>query len=144
MIRSAPLRRKGSIFERRARTKRTPEDILFSKYIRLRDPICRYRFRCLGARSVEASHIFGRGKGATRRDPDNVFGACWACHQFADTHETEKKDFARRTLGEGRYNRLLVRSYLTAKQAGVNPVADRVYFRAAIKRLERHSSGGEP
>jgi len=135
--RRSPLR-KGSIFERRSRIKRTVEDDLFSKYIRLRDPVCRYHFRCLGARSVEASHIFGRGKGSVRFDEDNVYGACWACHRWADEHKSELEAFAKKTLGEERFNRLLVRSHLTAKQAGIEPVAIRRILREKIKVLQGH------
>lgn len=135
VIRSVSLRRKGSIFERRARLKRTVEDTLFSTYIRLRDPYCRYRFRCLGARSVEASHIFGRGKGGVRLDPDNAFGSCWVCHRWGDTHQTELHTRARELLGAERYNRLLVRSQLTAKETHLDRVAVRKYFREQIARL---------
>lgn len=137
LSRRTPLRRKGSIYERRARTKRDPLDVLWSKVIRTRDPICRLQFRCRGDRTKEAAHIFGRVKGGTKYDLDNGLGACWACHDWADKHKTELEARALELLGAERYTRILVRSNLTAREAGVDRVAVRLYLKQQIKEVAR-------
>jgi hypothetical protein len=54
-------------------------DVLFSKYIRARDPIC---VKCLRGQPTQCAHIFGRGKISTRWDENNALGLCFYCHLY--------------------------------------------------------------
>lgn len=139
MIRTA-LRR-GSIYQRRANVKFGTEDRLWSKVIRLRDPICRLQFLCRGSRTVEAAHIFKRQHRSIRWDEDNGVGACWACHHWAEEHKTELEERARKLLGPERFNRLLVRKQLTMQQAGIEPLVEREKLKRRLKELEADRGG---
>jgi hypothetical protein len=131
------LKPKGSIYQRRAVIKRDPLDALFSQVIRTRDPRCRLGFLCHGAaRTVEAAHVFKRTYKSIRWDEDNCFGACWACHHWAEEHQTELHEWARKTLGATRFNRLLIRKTLTMREAGVEPLVEREKLRRRLKQLK--------
>lgn len=54
-------------------------DVLWSRWIRERDRICR---KCKKADSSQAAHIFGRGNLSTRWDIQNGLGMCYYCHIF--------------------------------------------------------------
>ncbi len=54
-------------------------DILWSKAIRTRDPICR---KCKKVRSSQAAHIFTRNNLSTRWEKRNGLGLCFYCHIF--------------------------------------------------------------
>jgi len=83
------------------------QDRLFSLAIRERDGRC---VRCGATYRLECAHIFGRGKPATRHDPENAVALCWTCHDHLDTHPAEKAVFFRSRLGDERYEALQRRS----------------------------------
>lgn len=130
--RRTPLRGKRSIFT----TTLDPLDRLWAKVIRLRDPICQFQFVCRGDRTKDAAHLIGRRKRSVRYELECGVGSCWACHRWADRHETERSEWARKNLGAERWNRLLVRAQLTAKQAGVDREGVRVVLKARLAEYE--------
>jgi 5-methylcytosine-specific restriction endonuclease McrA len=88
-------------------------DAVFRHYIRERDGwTCQ---RCgmgfiPGSVELHAAHIFGRGKPATRHDPENAVALCWTCHPFLDQHPETKRVFFEARLGVERYEALRLRS----------------------------------
>lgn len=54
-------------------------DILWSKFIRRRDPTCE---KCGKTGSTQAAHIFSRGNLSTRWLPSNGIGLCFYCHLY--------------------------------------------------------------
>lgn len=100
--------------------KRSPEDVRFSKMIRERD---RYTCQRCGAvhapnsQGLHSAHCFGRGKPATRLDPDNACALCYGCHRYLDTHPDLKHEFFRERLGDERYEALQLRSNTTRKRS---------------------------
>lgn len=54
-------------------------DIIFSRYIRGRDPICQ---RCGKTGATQCAHIFTRGNLSTRWDYSNALGLCFYCHLY--------------------------------------------------------------
>lgn len=82
-------------------------DTRFSRLVRERDGRC---VRCGSPYRLEAAHIFGRGKPATRHDPVNAVALCWECHPWLDTHPNEKERFFRAFMGDGAYEALQRRS----------------------------------
>jgi len=135
------LRRRGA---RTVRTQRTrgltrirygPIDRLFSRVVRARDKTCQFKFLCRGAPVREAAHLIKRNRWSVRWDEDCAVGSCWQCHRFADEHRTELEAFAMKHLGAERYSRLLVRSSLTEKAAGVDRAAVKAYLKRRLMEL---------
>lgn len=93
--------------------KRDARDARFSKAIRERD---RYTCQRCGAvhatnsMGLHSAHCFGRGKPATRFDPDNACALCYGCHSYLDSHPDLKHAFFRERLGDERYEALQLRS----------------------------------
>ena len=86
-------------------------DILFSKYIRLRDKVCQ---RCLThGNSIAAAHFHGRGSKSVRWDEDNACALCLGCHSYLDGHPLEKVEFFKNRLGEEKFNQLNGRYKIT-------------------------------
>ena len=80
-------------------------DVLFSKFIRLRDKVCQ---RCGGA-NIACAHFHGRAKKSVRWDEDNCVALCFGCHIHLDSHPIEKIEFFQRRLGD-RYDLLNARA----------------------------------
>jgi hypothetical protein len=88
-------------------------DRQFSRFIRERDDWRCQRCRQAHSRkSVElhSAHMFGRGKPATRFDPENACALCVGCHQHLDTHPDLKREFFRNRLGDEAFEALQLRS----------------------------------
>lgn len=125
-----------------SRIRYQPLDVLWGKVIRARDPICVFQFVCKGHRAREAAHLVAdRNRWSVRWEMDNGVGSCFLCHRWADQHKTERAEFALKRLGPERYTRLLVRSQLTEKQAGVDRTAVKAYLTQRLKDL--YGSAGE-
>ena len=91
-------------------------DQLFSQYIRIRDGKC---LRCKSPVefndkglpvSHQASHFQGRGKEATRFDPDNVCTLCMGCHMYFTAHPAEHYQWQEQRLGQKLIDDLILRS----------------------------------
>jgi hypothetical protein len=100
--------------------KRTKADADFSLLIRERDLwTCQ---RCEHVyppkhQGYHCAHCFGRGKPATRFDPENACGLCYGCHRWLDTHPDLKEAFFRDRLGDEAYDALRLRSNRTKASA---------------------------
>lgn len=93
-----------------------PADKAFSKWIRLRDGKC---LRCQKPLekngkgepvSLQASHFQGRGKEATRFDPDNVCALCYGCHQYFTSHPGEHYQWQVARLGQDKVDQVILAS----------------------------------
>ena len=66
-----------------------PADRAFSLYIRTRD---KWRCKRCGKQyqpptsALHCSHFMGRGKEATRFDPNNADALCYGCHRYFTAH----------------------------------------------------------
>lgn len=95
----------------------TPADKIFSQYIRLRDKQC---VRCHSAVRLNPSglpishtnsHYYGRGKQATRFDPENCDTLCYACHtNWGSNSKEDYKQFKINQLGEKHFDLLTLRA----------------------------------
>jgi len=92
-------------------------DTVFSQAIRLRDMRCmrchsRVRLNDKGLPvSHQASHFYGRGKEATRFDPENVDTLCTGCHRVWGSDDREAyRDFKINQLGQEGFDRLKLRA----------------------------------
>lgn len=100
--------------------KRNTTDALFSRYIRERDG-----WRCQKCRKdysaperhqfLHCAHMLSRGKRRVRFDVYNAYSLCYGCHRWLDTHPDVKERWARKKMGDERYNALLVRARFTQK-----------------------------
>ncbi len=94
--------------------KRTAEDARTSKLVRERDDwTC---MRCgkqypPNSRGLHAAHHFTRRTKVTRYDPDNLLSLCYGCHQFVDSHPTEKEALWRSRIGDERFEALAAKAH---------------------------------
>lgn len=91
-------------------------DKWFSKYIRLRDRECRrchslVQFNDKGDPVThQNSHFQGRGKEATRFDPENCDTLCGGCHQYFTANPGEHYMWQVATKGQNTVDSIVVRS----------------------------------
>ena len=91
-------------------------DIAFSKYIRLRDGKCMrcnspVKFNDKGDPvSHQASHFQGRGKEATRFDPENVDCMCGGCHMYLGSMPYEHVQWQVKQKGQQAVDMIILRS----------------------------------
>lgn len=98
-----------------------PADVVFSRYIRLRDGKC---MRCGkqgtgpdGIVGLQCSHYFGRGRENTRFDDRNCTSLCFGCHRIWGSDDREGyRNFMIQWLGEEEFFNLTVRAQLYAKK----------------------------
>ena len=94
-------------------------DIIFSKYIRLRD-----RFTCQRCHTfypdgngLHCAHFWSRRHESTRFEPSNAIAACFGCHQRLDADKQgEFREMMIKRLGEDGYKKLEQRHYLYQKK----------------------------
>lgn len=94
-------------------------DIIFSKYIRLRDD-----FKCVRCQrfyrdgnGLQNSHFFGRGMESTRFDVQNCDSLCPGCHQFWGSVDRESyRVFKIKQLGQRGFDLLTLRAKTPTKK----------------------------
>jgi hypothetical protein len=89
--------------------KHSPEDKLFSEYIRKKSGgVCEYCQKLFGYKRLQASHYFGRRNKALRWDERNVSALCFTCHMVIMTenphHHTK---WMKEKLGTAGFNSLV-------------------------------------
>jgi len=89
--------------------KHSPEDKLFSEYIRKKSGgVCEYCQKLFGYKRLQASHYFGRRNKALRWDERNVSALCFTCHMVIMTenpfHHTK---WMKKKLGTAGFNSLV-------------------------------------
>jgi 5-methylcytosine-specific restriction endonuclease McrA len=106
-------------------------DVLFSRYIRLRDRVCQ---RCGNGNTVlQAAHFISRAEKSIRYDEDNVCSLCMGCHSYLDGRPLEKVQFFEQRLGQPAYDYLLARRRNRVKP---DRAAIQIYLKAKIRELE--------
>lgn len=105
------------------RVKLDKADLIFSRYVRLRDGRCVFcgkpgeptKKGKIGG--LQASHYFGRGRESVRFDPENVDAVCFADHVRYGSEDREGyRQFKVNQLGEKGYQALVVRANTYAKK----------------------------
>ncbi|MCA9333855.1 recombination protein NinG [Candidatus Saccharibacteria bacterium] len=115
-----------------------PSDRAFSQYIRMRDRACQrcgsaVKFNSQGLPvSHQASHFQGRGKEATRFDPENVDTLCGGCHQYLTANPYEHVAWQIKKKGKRAVDAIVLRSNGYKKRDDKMEV---LIWRQAIKDL---------
>ena len=113
-------------------------DKVFSQYVRLRDKECK---RChstvkLNAKGLpvshQASHFQGRGKEATRFDPENVRTLCGGCHMYLGANPAEHYLWQVQELGQETVDATVLRSNMYHKK---DRAAEYLYWNQKLKEL---------
>ena len=112
-----------------------PADVLFSKYIRLRDRLCQRCFKRgsgpLGIDGLQASHFQGRRKEATRFNEDNVCALCPSCHRYLGENPAEHVRFQVERLGQEKVDKIILLSNTRQKR---DRTLARIYWKERLKR----------
>ena len=85
-------------------------------------------------KTLQCAHFYGRGRKATRYDPDNGFGFCGACHIYFTAHPAEFVEWFIQQKGQQVYDMLQARTRTPARyldKAGIE-----LYLKEEIKKLE--------
>lgn len=93
--------------------KRTPEDALFSRYVR-----ARAGFHCEACGThgtLEAAHIFGRRHAQIRCDEANCVALCHSCHRYYTENPADFTDWIRSNMGGQHIDALRERRNCTDK-----------------------------
>tara|TARA_R100000455_G_C6267629_1_gene123008 strand:+ start:285 stop:692 length:408 start_codon:yes stop_codon:yes gene_type:complete len=87
------------------KAQKTKLNKLVREYVVLRDKVC---LRCGKSDRLHASHIYPKGKFRKMQfNVDNVKALCLGCHLYWwHKHPIEAKEWAEKTLGKARLNRL--------------------------------------
>lgn len=87
------------------KAQKTKLNKLVKEYVVLRDKVC---LRCGKSDRLHASHIYPKGKFRKMQfNVDNVKALCVGCHLYWwHKHPIEAKEWAEKTLGKARLNRL--------------------------------------
>lgn len=97
------------------------------------------------SRRTHCSHVFGRRNLSTRWHPDNAFCLCAGCHKELGDSPIDHAEFARRNLGEVRYDALRLRANSVMKWTKAMKQEMLLHYRSELKRLkEARSLGQEP
>ena len=114
-----------------------PEDILFSRYVRLRaDNHCEYCGQWKDIAKLQNSHFHGRRKASTRFDEDNVSVVCFECHNYFHEHPNKHDAFFRRRLGSERYDLLNIRAEVILRRSKSDIEELKQGLKEKIKLLE--------
>ena len=89
--------------------KHSPEDKLFSEYIRKKSGgICEHCQKLFGYKRLQASHYFGRRNKALRWDERNVSALCFTCHMVIMTENPfQHTKWMKKKLGTAGFNNLV-------------------------------------
>lgn len=60
--------------------------------------------------SHECSHFMGRGKEATRHDPENCDTLCYGCHAYFTAHPAHHLEWQIETKGQAKVDEIVARS----------------------------------
>ena len=114
-------------------------DSAFSKYIRTRDNwTCQ---RCMKkyeppTSALHCSHFMGRGKEATRFDPENADALCYGCHRYLTAHPAEHMAWQIKRKSQQTVDEIILRSNTYKKKDRKMEV---LIWRQALKDLEKES-----
>lgn len=116
-------------------------DILFSQYIRTRDNwTCQ---RCgmyyePPTRALHCSHFKGRGKEATRFDPENADALCYGCHRYFTSFPDEHYQWQVKRKGQKAIDALILRANGYKKR---DDKMEAIIWKAALEDLTQQRSG---
>ena len=115
-------------------------DIIFSKYIRLRDGKC---MRC-GSKvsfnengdpvSHQCSHFWGRRAESVRYDGRNAETLCGGCHLFLTANPSIHTEEKIQRLGQDEFDKLRIRAHTKVKK---DRRAAMIYWREKYKELKK-------
>lgn len=112
-----------------------PADVLFSKYIRMRDRLCQRCFKRgsgpLGIDGLQNSHFQGRGKEATRFNEDNCCALCAGCHKYFSAYPAEHYRFQVERLGQEKVDKIVLLSNTHQKK---DRKLARIYWKERLKQ----------
>ncbi len=110
---------------------RLPLDILFKKYLRLRDKVCQ---RCGSLGNGQVSHFWGRARRSTRWDDDNCDLMCFGCHSYLGSHPAEYTAWKLKRLGQAKFDMLEARASRVPKNK-VDTTIIELYIKDRIRTL---------
>ena len=114
--------------------KRDSLDILFMKYLRLRDKVC----QCCGSGgdNLQVSHFWGRRIQNTRYDDDNCDLLCFGCHGYFTANPKLYTDWKLKRLSQDKFDLLEIRASRVPKHK-VDKESIKLYLKEMIKRMEK-------
>lgn len=115
--------------DKTTKKKRTPSlatyirklDVVFSKYIRLRDAMPSGTFKCISCGKIKSisqadcGHYWSRARMSTRFDERNCHAECKGCNRFSADHLVGYRTHLINKIGQLEYDRLQIKANETKK-----------------------------
>ena len=95
------------------------------------------------SRRTHCSHIFGRRHRATRWHPDNACCLCAGCHLEMGDSPIDHAEFARKVLGDVRFDALRLRSNTIMKWTKAMKHEMFLHYKAELQRCKDVRAMGE-
>lgn len=92
---------------------------------------------------LHASHLWGRANRSTRWHPDNLFAHCFGCHQRLGGNPVLFHDWARRTLGDVRFDELRLRANRAIKYTKADKEEMYQHYKKELERLKKLRKEGK-
>ena len=120
-----------------------PADRAFSLYIRTRDNwTCQRCGRTYTppTSALHCSHFQGRGKEATRFEPDNCRALCYGCHRYFTSHPGDHYAWQVGLMGQARVDSLVLQSNQYKKK---DRKMEKLIWDQALKDLLKERQSGK-
>lgn len=111
-------------------------DRAFSQWIRTRDKwTCQRcdKYYAPPTMALHCSHFMGRGKEATRFEPQNADALCYGCHRYFTAHPAEHYGWQVKRKGQDVVDRLVLQSNMYHKK---DRKAEAMYWREQLRTLK--------
>lgn len=121
-------------------------DVIFSRYIRLRDAFSNGKFICISCGRVkdisqaDCGHFISRKNMATRFDERNCNAECRECNRFDNEHLVGYQQRLMRKIGESEFYNLLFLSH-TIKKWDADELNYLIKLYSAKAAKEEHEKG---
>ena len=118
-------------------------DIVFSRYIRLRDAMPSGMFRCISCGKIkpieqaDCGHFHSRTHMSTRFDEDNCHAECRYCNRFSADHIIGYRENLIKKIGEQRFMLLDIKAHETKKWSHFELEQLAKYYRALVEKLQK-------
>jgi len=96
--------------------------------------------------ALDCSHFHGRGKWATRTDPDNCDAACYGCHRHFESQHEEYREWKIARIGQERFdilreNRDNYQRFKASKHGDADGTIE-AHFKAEFERMRKLRAQG--
>ena len=106
-------------------------DVIFSKYIRAKHPLCQV---CGTRNSTQIHHYMGRRFQSVRFSEENAWSVCFSCHRKFHENPEWAATMQKKRLGKG-YDAFIVRANMVVRRRDVDRELLKMYFKQEMGKF---------